>query len=162
LKPFRAKTSAALVGTLVGDAARYTLASAMAIFLGLILGFRPDGGAAGVLLSVALVLLFTFSLSWVWTAVSLIVRTPMAVMWVSQMILFPLTFASNIFVDPNTMPGWLETATGYNPITHLVTATRGLMAGTATAGQLGAVFVACAVFIVVFAPSTMHLNRNKE
>lgn len=153
---------AVLVGALLGDAVRYTIASAMTIALGLILGFRPEGGVTGVVLAVALVLAFSFSLSWVWTALGLVLRTPNSVLWVSQMILFPLTFASNIFVDPKTMPGWLETAIGFNPITHLVTATRGLMSGTVTAGQLGAVFVACAVLIVVFAPLTMYLYRNKE
>ena len=54
---------AALVGALLGDAARYAMASAMVVVLGLILGFRPDGGVAGVLLSVALLLVFSFSLS---------------------------------------------------------------------------------------------------
>ncbi|HSK83431.1 MAG TPA: hypothetical protein VK902_08505, partial [Rubrobacter sp.] len=50
---------ATLVGALLGDAARYAMASAMVI----VLGFRPAGGAAGVLLSVALVLVFSFGLS---------------------------------------------------------------------------------------------------
>jgi ABC-2 type transport system permease protein len=153
---------AVLVGALLGDAGRYTIASAMTIALGLILGFRPEGGVIGVVLAVVLVLLFAFSLSWVWTAFGLILRTPNSVLWVSQMILFPLTFASNTFVDPETMPGWLEATIDFNPITHLVTATRGLMAGTATAGQLGAVLATCAVLTGVFAPVTMHLYRNKQ
>jgi ABC-2 type transport system permease protein len=151
-----------LVGALLGDAARYTMASTMVLVLGLILGFRPEGGIVGVLLAVALVLVFSFSLSWIWTALGLVLRTPNSVMGVSMMILFPLTFASNIFVDPQTMPGWLETAIGFNPITHLVTATRGLMDGTVTPGQLFAVFAACAILIAVFAPITMYLYRNKK
>lgn len=150
-----------LVGALLGDAVRYTIASAMTIVLGLILGFRPGGGVVGVIFAIALVLVFAFSLSWIWTAFGLILRTPNSVLWVSQSILFPLTFASNTFVDPKTMPGWLETAVGFNPITHLVTATRGLFAGTATAGQLGAVFGWCAALLVVFAPVTMYLYRNR-
>ena len=153
---------AALVGALLGDVARYAMASTIVIALGLILGFRPEGGAVGVLLSVALVLVFSFSLSWIWTALGLILRTPNSVMMASFMILFPLTFASNIFVDPRTMPSWLETAIGFNPITHLVTAVRGLMSGTAAIPQIGAVFLSCAVLIAVFAPITMYLYRNKK
>lgn len=153
---------AVIVGALLGDAVRYTLASTVVLVLGLVLGFRPDGGPSGVLLSVALVLVFAFSLSWVWTALGLIARTPTMVVWQGTLILSLLTFASNIFVDPETMPGWLGTAVGFNPITHLVTATRGQMAGTATAAEIGAVFAACAVLIVVFAPLTMHVYRNKE
>jgi ABC-2 type transport system permease protein len=153
---------AALVGALLGDAARYTIASTMVIVLGLLLGFRPDGGVLGVLLSVALLLVFSFSLSWIWTALGLVLRTPNSVMGVSMMVLFPLTFASNIFVDPRTMPPWLENVVGANPITHLATAVRGLMHGTATAGQIGWVLLTSGVLVAVFAPLTMYLYRNKN
>ncbi len=153
---------AALVGALLGDAARYTMASAMVIVLGLVLGFRPAGGIVGVLLSVALLLVFSFSLSWIWTMLGLILRTPNSVMGVSMMILFPLTFVSNIFVNPLTMPSWLQAIVGVNPITHLVTAVRGLMRGTVTAGQIGWVLLISGVLTAVFAPLTMYLYRNKK
>jgi ABC-2 type transport system permease protein len=151
-----------LVGALLGDAARYTMASTMVIVLGLLLGFRPAGGIVGVLLSVALLLVFAFSLSWIWTMLGLVLRTPNSVMGVSMMVLFPLTFASNIFVDPQTMPSWLQAIVGANPITHLVTAVRGLMSGTVTVGQIGWVLLASAALIAVFAPLTMYLYRNKK
>lgn len=153
---------AVLVGALLGDAARYTMASTMVIVLGLVLGFRPAGGVIGVLLSVALLLVFSFSLSWIWTSLGLILRTPNSVMGVSMMVLFPLTFASNIFVDPRTMPSWLETIVGANPITHLVTAVRGLMSGTVTPGQIGWVLLISGALVAVFAPLTMYLYRNKK
>jgi ABC-2 type transport system permease protein len=153
---------AVLVGALLGDAVRYTLASAMVIVLGVILGFRPDGGVPGVLLAVALLLVFSFSLSWIWTAVGLRMRTPESVMQVSMLILFPLTFASNVFVDPETMPGWLQAFVDINPISHLVTASRGLMHGTAAAGEIGWVLVWCAAIIAVFGPITMRLYRSER
>jgi ABC-2 type transport system permease protein len=153
---------AALVGALLGDAARYAMASTMVVVLGLVLGFRPDGGVSGVLLSVGLLLVFSFGLSWIWTALGLVLRTPNSVMGVSMMVLFPLTFASNIFVDPGTMPPWLEATVGANPITHLTTAVRGLMHGTATAGQIGWVLLTSGALVAVFAPLTMHLYRNKK
>src|SRR3712207_6335551 len=153
---------ATLVGALLGDAARYAMASAMVVVLGLVLGFRPDGGVPGVLLSVALLLVFSFGLSWIWTALGLVLRTPNSVMAVSMMVLFPLTFASNIFVDPETMPLWLETLVGANPVTHLTTAVRGLMHGTATAGQIGWVLLSSGVLVAAFAPLTVYLYRNKR
>lgn len=127
---------------MLGDAARNTLAAAIVIALGLVMGFRPDGGVAGVLLAVALLLVFSFSLAWLWTALALVLRTPSAVSNVSLLFVFLLTFASNVFVQPRTMPGWLHTFVDANPITHLVTTKRGLMNGTATAGQVGWVLVA--------------------
>ena len=67
---------APIVGALLGDVGRYLLASTIVIALGLALGFRPDGGVAGVLAAVALVLWFAFGLSWVWTMLGLVLRAP--------------------------------------------------------------------------------------
>jgi ABC-2 type transport system permease protein len=151
---------AVLVGALLGDAVRYTLASTIVIVLGVVLGFRPEGGVLGVLAAVALLLVFCFSLSWLWTLFGLLARTPESVMYMAMMVLFPLTFLSNILVEPETMPGWLQAFVGVNPITHLVVGVRGLMHGTATAGQLGVVLALSAGFIVVFGPLTMHRFRH--
>jgi ABC-2 type transport system permease protein len=153
---------APIVGPLIGDIGRYLLASTLVIALGLVLGYRPDGGLVGMLAAVALILGFAFGLSWVWTTLGLVLRTPSAVNNLSLLVLFPLTLASNIFVDPQTMPGWLQAFIEINPITHVVTAARGLMAGTATAGQVGWVLAATAVVAAVFAPLTMRLYRNRR
>jgi ABC-2 type transport system permease protein len=152
---------ATIVGALLGDLLRYSIASSIVVGLGLILGFRPGGGVVGIVLAVLLLLLFSFSFSWIWTLLGLVMPTPESVMGVSSMIMFPLTFASNIFVSPETMPQWLEVAVNLNPITQLVTAVRGLMHGQATLEILMPVLLACAVLIAVFAPLTMLVYRNK-
>jgi ABC-2 type transport system permease protein len=152
---------AVLVGMLAADAARYTIASAVIITLGLIIGFRPDGGPIGVVLAVLLLLLFAFSLSWAWTALAFRMKTPESVMQMSMTVLFPLAFASNVFVDPETMPGWVQAVVEVNPITHLVAAARSLMEGAADYGELGWVFAWCGALLLVFAPLTMRLfNRE--
>jgi ABC-2 type transport system permease protein len=152
---------APIVGALLGDVGRYLIASTLVIALGLALGYRPEGGTVGVLAAVALLLGFAFGLSWVWTTLGLVLRSPQAVSNLSLLVLFPLTLASNIFVDPATMPGWLQAFVTVNPISHLVAAARGLMAGSAEAGQVGWVLAASAALTAVFAPLTMHLYRNK-
>ncbi len=151
-----------LVGMLLVDAVRYTLASAIMISLGLIMGFRPDGGVAGVLLAVGLLLVFSFSLSWIWTTLGLILRSEKSLMGVSMLVLFPLTFVSNVFVDPRTLPSWLEAFVEVNPISLLVTATRGLMHGVATFEEVAWVLIVSVVITVIFAPITMYLYRNKK
>jgi ABC-2 type transport system permease protein len=151
-----------LVGALLGDVMRYSIGSAIVITLGLVLGFRPEGGAVGVVLSVALLLVFSFCLSWLWTMLSLILRTPNSVAGVSMMVMFPLTFVSNIFVDPKTMPGWLQAVVEVNPITHLATVVRGLMDGSVPAGEIGWVLVSSVLLVAVFGPITMVLYRKKK
>ncbi|MDV8020985.1 ABC transporter permease [Rhodococcus sp. IEGM 1330] len=151
-----------LVGALLGDVVRYTLASVIVLILGLILGFRPQGGVVGVVASIALLLVFSFCLSWIWTMIAMIVRTEAAVMGVSMFILFPLTFASNIFVDPSTMPGWLRAFVDVNPVSFLVTSLRGLMQGDVDTGRLGVTLMLCALLLAVFGPITMRLYNRKS
>ena len=69
--------------------------------LGLAIGYRPAGGAAGVLAGIGL------------------------------LVLFPLTLVGNVFVAPRTMPGWLQALVRVNPVSRPVTAERGLLGGHA-------------------------------
>jgi ABC-2 type transport system permease protein len=153
---------AVLVGMLLADAVRYTLASLVVIAVGVALGFRPDGGPVGVILAVALLLVFSFSLSWVWTAVGLKLPTPEAVLQISMTVLFPLTFASNVFVDPSTMPGWVQSFVKVNPISHLSTAARGLMHGDASMTEIGWVLLWSVALVAIFGPLTMRLYNAER
>ncbi|HEX6026623.1 MAG TPA: ABC transporter permease, partial [Solirubrobacter sp.] len=91
---------APIVGALIGDTGRYLLAAGLVVALGLIMGYDAGGGALGVIAAIALVIAFSVALSWAWTALGLVLRTPNAVMSLGFVLLFPLTFLSNIFVEP--------------------------------------------------------------
>ena len=136
---------APVVGALVGDLTRYTLAATVVIIVGLILGFRPAGGVLGVVAAIALILLFVSAVSWLWIIVGMLVKTPESVMTSSMLLLFPMTFVSNIFVDPKTMPGFMQTIVSLNPVTHLTDATRGLMHGNVVGSDVLWVLVASAI-----------------
>jgi ABC-2 type transport system permease protein len=153
---------ATLVGPLLADAARYTMASAVILGLGLVLGFRPGAGPMGVVSAVALMLLFAFSLSWGWTLAGVVMRSPEAVFGVGNMVMFPLTFVSNVFVPPETLPTWLQAFVNVNPISILVTAVRGLMHGDAAPGDVGLVIAMSAGLVAVFGPLTMHAYRRRS
>lgn len=153
---------AVLVGMLLADTVRYLMASAVVVGLGVALGFRPDGGPLGVVAAVALLLVFAFSLSWVWTVIGLRLQTPESVMQVSMTVLFPMTFASNVFVDPSTMPGWVQAFVDVNPISHLTEASRGLMHGNVEADAIAWVALWSVALLAVFAPLTMRLYRTER
>ena len=152
---------APLVGAVVGDSVRYVIASAVVMALGLIMGFEAAGGLGGILAAVALIVVFTFGLSWVFTVVGLLMRAPNAVMNTGFMALFPLVFLSNIFVEPKTLPGWLEWFVGVNPISHLVSAARGFMQGSVDGTDVAIVLGSAAALTAVFAPLTVRLYRNR-
>ena len=153
---------APIAGALLGDAARYLLAASLVIGLGLAMGFRPAGGVPGVLAGVGLLVLFALSLSWAWTTLGLLLRTPQAVMSTGTVVLFPLTLASNVFVRPSTMPGWLQAIVSVNPVSHLVTAERALMEGHPATGQIAWVLLASAALVAVFAPATTYLYGKRN
>ena len=152
--------SAPIVGGLIGDLARYLLAASLVVGLGLAMGFRPPGGALGVLAGVALAVVFAIALSWPWILLGLVLRTPRAVMSIGFTILFPIAFVSNVFVDPTTMPGWLRTFTEVNPVSHLVTAERQLTNGDSALGQVGWALLAAALLTAVFAPLAVRRYRS--
>ena len=151
-----------MVGSLLGDTLRYTMASTVILTVAVLLGYRAPGGFSGVVMAVALLLVFCFALSWIWTLMGFKLRTPNAVMGVSMTILFPLSFLSNVFVDPSTMPGWLEAVVNVNPITVLVDAVRSLMVGEPDAGPIMMVLVISAALVAVFGPLTMRAYSRKN
>jgi ABC-2 type transport system permease protein len=109
----------------------------------------------------ALVVVFAFALSWVFTTIGLVLRSPSAVMNTGFMALFPLIFLSNIFVAPSSLPEWLEAFVDVNPISHLVRATRELMDGGAEAAHVALVLGEAAALTAIFAPLTVRLYRGR-
>ncbi|QNP64314.1 ABC transporter permease [Streptomyces genisteinicus] len=150
-----------MVGYLLGDVVRYLIASAVMLAVGMVIGYRADGGVAGVLLGVVLLMVFAFAFSWIWTMFGLMLRTEKSVMGVSMMVIFPLTFLSNVFVDPQTMPGWLQAFVNNSPVTHVATAVRELMAGNWPAADIAWSLGWSAVLLVVFGTVTMRLYNRK-
>jgi ABC-2 type transport system permease protein len=153
---------APLAGALLADLGRYTIAASVTVGTGTLLGFRPAAGLPGVLAAVGLVLLFAWSLSWVWTSIGLLARTPESVMFLGILVTFPLSFVSNVFIDPATLPSWLRAFVNVNPITHLVTAVRGLMHGQPVGTEIGWVLATCTALITMFGPLTMRLYRRER
>lgn len=149
-----------LVGAMLGDFLRYTGSSVIVVLIGLLMGFRPEAGLQGVVLSILLLNLFAFGIGWIFTTLGLLMRTPGTVMTISWIVLMPLTFASNVFVDPATMPDWLQVVVNANPVSHLVSAIRDLMAGTATLFGLVLALALPAAITTVFAPLAMVLYRR--
>jgi ABC-2 type transport system permease protein len=153
---------APLAGSLLGDSVRYLVAGTVIVVLGVILGFRPDAGVSGVVAALALTIVFAFALSWVFTTLGLIMRSPNAVMNAGFMGIFPLTFLSNVFVDPETLPSALEAFVAVNPISILADASRGLMNGNADGSDIAIVLGVAVVLTAIFMPLTTRLYRTRS
>ncbi len=152
---------APLLGALLGDSVRYVIAGTVILVLGVALGYRPEGGAVGAVAALALVVVFSFGLSWVFSVLGLLLRSPNAVMNSGFMAIFPLTFLSNVFVDPATLPGPLEAFVHVNPISILATASRSLMAGRPDGEAIAVSLAVAAALALVFLPITTRLYRSR-
>lgn len=151
---------APLLGSLLGDSVRYVVSGTVILVLGVVLGFRPDAGVFGAIEALALVVVFAFGLSWVFTTLGLLLRSPSAVMNAGFMAIFPLTFLSNVFVVPDTLPTPLKAFVRVNPISILATASRGLMKGDAHLSDIVIVLAVTVALTAVFAPLTARLYRR--
>jgi ABC-2 type transport system permease protein len=151
---------APLVGALLGDSVRYVIAGTVIMAVGYALGYRAEAGHDGVVAALALVVIFAFGPSWVFTTMGLLMRSPNAVMNAGFMGIFPLTFVSNVFVDPTTLQGALEAFVNVNPISILADASRGFMAGDVAGGAVLIVLAAAAALTAIFAPLTTRMYRR--
>jgi ABC-2 type transport system permease protein len=149
-------------GLIVGDFLRHLIAGGIILTIGLILGYRPEAGILGVVGAFLLLLAVGFGMGWVFIVLGLIIRTPMTVMTIGFTVIFPLVFASNIMVDPGTMPAWLRAFVDVNPVSLITTALRGCMSGGVAVGDIGLALIMPAVLTAVLAPLTLWLYLRRE
>jgi ABC-2 type transport system permease protein len=152
---------APLAGPMVADLLRYFIASVLTFAVGVAIGYRPGGGVLGVAGAVLLAMLAGWSLAWIFTMFGIVGRNAQAVQGISLLVMFPLTFLSNAFVPPETMPGPLQAFAEVNPVSLVITAIRDLANQGAVTGNVGWALLGCAVVIAVFAPlSVRAFNRR--
>ncbi|HET9070127.1 MAG TPA: ABC transporter permease [Amaricoccus sp.] len=152
---------APFAGLMVVDVLRHLIAGLIILGIGLLLGYRPEAGAIGVMAGFLVLFAVGFGMGWIFIVLGLLIRTPTTVMTLGFTLLFPLVFASNIMVDPVTMPGWLRAVVEANPVTWMTTAIRRLMGGGATAGQVGLALVFPVLLSAGLAPVTLALYGRK-
>jgi len=119
--------SSVLTGRTLTDLLRAMLAVTVMTIVGVLVGFRPEGGIGGGLLAVGVMLTFGFALSWFGVAMGALVRTPEALQGLMFMTVFPLTFASSAFVPTDTMPSWLQFFAERQPLTLVTNTVRSFM-----------------------------------
>jgi len=152
---------APLAGALLADTVRYAVASLVTFATAFVMGYRPEGGPAGVMLASVLVIVCAWSLSWIFAFFGVIARSAAAVQGISLMILFPLTFLSNAFVPISTLPDWLAWFVRLNPVSHLVTAARDLTMTGVAGVEVWFALAGSLVVVAVFAPLTVRAYMRK-
>jgi ABC transporter DrrB family efflux protein len=160
--------SAVLTGRTIADLVRNMFVVGVMIVVGVLVGFRPEGSLLGWINAIGLLLLLSFTFSWVGAAVGLAVRSVEVAQSAGFIWLFPFTFASSAFVNPvNIEPEWLQAFVEHQPITQVVNAVRAQILGPEAAQELSIppdsewkALVWLLAILVVMVPVAVRLYRR--
>src|SRR6478752_9198893 len=153
--------SAPLVGAVLGDVVRYTVCTVVCIAAGFAIGFRIQTDVVQTIAACLLAMAFCLCLCWAFVLLGLILRTPQSVQGVSFLLVMPLTFGSDFFVEADTLPGFLQGWVAINPLTHVVSCMRGLMIGGPVLEPFLYTVLWSLGFLVVFAPLAVRRYRKR-
>ena len=159
--------SAVLAGRTVADLIRNALVIGLMIALGYALGFRPQTSFLPLVGALLVALAFAYALSWVMASIGLGVKNSEAAQSAVFIPIFPLVFASSVFVPTATLPGWLRLFADHQPVTRTTNAVRGLILGEGALapsqtviGEVTAALLWSLAVLVLAAPLAVRLYRR--
>ena len=153
--------AAVLMGRTSSDVPLNCLSLVVLLSVGFLAGFNfIDATFGEVALGIVLLLLLGYAFSWIFALVGLFSSTPETANSIGFTAIFPLTFASSIFVPASTMPDGLRQFAEANPFTTVADAVRSLWLDTPANSDVWMAFVWCFVLIAVFAPLAVSRYRK--
>ncbi len=152
--------AAFISGRVLADALRYLILVILIIVVGLAMGFRFDNGAVPAVTAVALILLFGIALTWVGVFIGTSVKDTETAQVAGFVWVFPLVFASSLYVPIETMPGWLQAFAKVNPVSPMVDTVRALSLGGNVFDPLWKILAWDAAIMAIFIP--LALRRYKQ
>ena len=119
--------SAVLAGRTIADLTRNVLVLLLLYGVGSAIGFRISTGPLQALAAFGLLLLFGYTMSWIGALIGLTLKDPESVQAAGFVWIFPLIFASGLFVPVQFMPGWLQAFAHNQPVSVTGLAVRALL-----------------------------------
>jgi len=148
-----------LAGRVISDAARYAILIALMIVVGSIMGFRFENAFLPVLAGILLIILFGIALTWVGVYIGISVRDVETAQVAGFVWVFPLVFASSLYVPIETMPSWLQVFAQINPVTPMVDTIRALSLGGSVSASLWKILAWDGAIVLVFLPLALRRYR---
>jgi ABC-2 type transport system permease protein/oleandomycin transport system permease protein len=154
--------SAVLIGRTVADLVRNVLIIGLMTAVGYLIGFHFNAGLLNALACVAVVSAFGLALSWIFAFVALTVRGAEAAQSAGFVVIFPLVFASSVFVPVSSMPDWLQTIAEVSPVTLAANAARTYALDGGVPGSLGGAAAWIIGLLVIFIPLCVWRYRRMD
>ena len=152
--------SAVLIGRTAADLVRNVLIIVLMIVVGYVVGFGFEAGVVQAIGCIALVTGFGLALSWIFAFVALTVRSAEAAQSAGFVVLFPLVFASSVFVPVSSMPSWLQAFAKVSPVTLTANAARSLALVPGMPSSLAGAVAWIAGLLAVFVPLSVWRYRR--
>jgi ABC transporter DrrB family efflux protein len=154
--------SAVLIGRTVADLVRNVLIIGLMIAVGYVIGFRFQAGPLNAIACVAVVSAFGLALSWIFAFVALMVRGAEAAQSAGFVVIFPLVFASSVFVPVSSMPDWLQAFAEVSPVTLTANTARAYALDGGVPGSLGGAAAWIIGLLVIFIPLCVWRYRRMD
>ena len=152
--------AAVLGGRVLADTVRNAVIVLLMVAIGMLVGFRTHTNVLAVLAGIAVLVFFGVALASIFVFIGLSVTNGEAAQAAAFPLLAPLTFASSAFVDPASMPGWLQWWARRQPLSKTTEAVRALMLGGPTSGPVTASIIWSVGIIAVMAPLAIAKYRR--
>lgn len=153
--------SAVLAGRTISEMIRNLFVVLLMTAVGFLIGFRIENGVGSFVLAVLFTVLFGFAFSWISAAIGLAVKNVETAQSAGFIWVFPLAFASSIFVPIDTMKSGIRAFAEHNPISYVVNVVRGLSLGTEIGNDLWYALAWIAGILIVFIPLSVRLYRKR-
>ena len=152
--------SAVLAGRTLADLTRNVFVVILMVAVGFAVGFRVHTSFALLLAGMLLVLLFGYSLAWIFATLGLATGDPETAQAAAFPIMAPLVFASSAFIPVSTMPGWLQAFAAHQPVSVTANAVRALVIGGPTTSYVLQTLAWCFGILLVAAPIAVRRYRK--
>jgi ABC transporter DrrB family efflux protein len=153
--------AAVLMGRTFSDVLLNCLSLCVLLAVGFADGFNFIGATAGqIALGIVLLLLLGYAFSWIFALVGLFSSSPETANSIGFTLIFPLTFASSVFVPAASMPNGLRQFAEANPFTTWADAVRSLWLDIPAGTDVWMSFVWIFALIAVFAPLSVARYRK--
>jgi ABC-2 type transport system permease protein len=154
--------SAVLAGRTLADMIRNIFVLLLMTGVGYLIGFRFENGLPAAVAALALTLFLGFAFSWIAAAIGLAVKNQETTQVAGFIWVFPLIFASSLFVPIETMPDWLQAFAEYSPITVSVDTVRVLSLGGELTADLWWTFGWIIGILLVFVPLAVRIYKSNN
>lgn len=153
--------SSVLIAKIAVEIGRMLVAIAVLLAMGFVLGLSVDN-VPGLFAAIGLALVFGSAIMWIFLTMGVVMKNAQAIQGMGFLVLMPLQFGSSIFAPTDSMPGWLQAFTDYNPLSSLADAARGLMNGGPVAHDALVTLIWSVAITAVMAPVAIHKFRTKS